>query len=150
MDAYLTRISSGWLIFWLWTALSLLGALRDHISGALADALGLTAFFLISLAYPVVLVFTSPATDASFGLQVFVGTSLVVLAGAMGAILGLEDRARSDLASALGIVATLCVQLGAALALSRAERRLGLAGGVLSALSSLFFLPVLGFLVHRR
>jgi len=151
MDAYLSGIKSAWLLASLWVTVYLLAALQRESSGVLADALGLIGFFLCCLAYPIVLVFASPATNASFGLRLFVGTSLGALCGAMGVLLGpLGDSADNHLPSAVGIVAVLCTQLGAALALARAERRFGLPGGALSALSGLFFFPVLGFLVHRR
>jgi hypothetical protein len=149
MDAYLARIKSGWLIFWLWITMFLLAAVQKETSYALAEVLGVIVVFVCCLGYPLVLVFASSATNASVRLQILVAISLAAFCAAV-ILAEFEVDTVYQLHSAMGTIALLCVQFGAARALAEAERRFGVAGGVLSAWSALFFFPFLGFLVHRR
>src|SRR4051812_27485191 len=108
MDAYVTRIKSRWLFLWLWITVFLLAAIQREASAAPAEALGVTGLFVCFLAYPLVLVFASSATNASAGLRLFVAVSLAAFCGAYGAALGSrDDNAADQWFSAMATIALL-------------------------------------------
>jgi len=149
MESQLASARPGTLFLGLWASIILLSVGGDAVP-SLSKFFALVGFFVVWLAYPLVLVFISTVTKATLFLRGFVATNVAIFV-VLFMIRSFDNSTTDRWLSAVGMIALLFIEFGAVRALTKAEQQAGLSRGGFSAWFSLFYLPFFGlFFIHKR
>ncbi|MDH5453651.1 MAG: hypothetical protein OEX14_09890 [Paracoccaceae bacterium] len=149
MESKLTSSSPGVLYLWLWSSIIFLNVAGD-VAPLVSKFFALLGFFVVWLAYPLVLVFASTVIKSTSFLRGFVAANVAIFV-VLFMLRSFDNSTADRWLSAIGMITLLFIEFGAAYALTKAEKQVGLNGGGVTAWFCLFYLPFFGlFFIQKR